>query len=133
MYRRENYLFAFYSCQAWKEDTMFMPLDNSRIGLFSLKTMKTEVDLNPSCLPDLKSLGQVMAIKPFMDETNYVLVAYDGGQISLWDMRSKKILSSLEVEPCPMSFDFNTVANLGVIGNPSSNLDVSSCETNLFI
>lgn len=119
-----------HRCQVSTDGGLFIPLNDSRIGLFSLKTLRTEIELNPThCLPDLKSLGQVMAIKPCLDESKYVLVAYDGGQMSLWDIRSKKILSSLEVEQCPMSVDFNATLMHGIVGSPCDNLEVSKAHT----
>ncbi|OXU22322.1 hypothetical protein TSAR_012067 [Trichomalopsis sarcophagae] len=118
---------GFCRCQVSTESELLIPLNESRIGLFSLKTLKTEIELNPDhCLPDMKSLGQVMAIKPFVNESQYVLVAYDGGQMSLWDLRSKKILSSLEVEQCPMSIDYNSTLVHGIVGSPCDNLEVFS-------
>jgi WD40 repeat protein len=117
---------GYCRCQVSTDDAIFIPLNNSRIGLFSLKTLRTEIELDPVSLPEVNSIGQVMAMKTHENEPNHVFVAYDGGQMSLWDIRSKKILSSLEVEQCPMSFDFNATLMRGIIGSPCDNLQVFS-------
>lgn len=114
-----------FSAQISSEDELFIPLNDSKIGLFSLKTLKTEIELNPLSLPDEKSLGMVMAIKPYVDESKYVLVAYDGGLVYMWDMRTKKMLSSLDVEQCPMALDFSATLMTGIVGSPCNNLQVS--------
>ena len=95
--------------------------------------MSTEIKLDPASHPDYKSLGQVMSIKPLLDDSKYVLVTYDGGQMYLWDIRSKQILSSLEFEECPMCIDFNTTLMQGIIGSPSDNLEVLSLHKTFVI
>jgi hypothetical protein len=65
-----------------------------------------------------------MAIKPCIDKSKYALVTYDGGQMLLWDVRSRKILSSIKVEQCPMTIDFNATLMHGIIGSPSDYLQV---------
>ncbi|CAB0028558.1 unnamed protein product [Trichogramma brassicae] len=114
---------GFCRCQVSADDSIYIPLNDSKIGLFSLKTLQTEVELNP-LISKMDSLGHVMAIKPCMDESKNVLVAYDGGVMALWDIRSKKMLSFKEVEQCPMCFDFNSTLNLGFIGSPCDNIEV---------
>ncbi|XP_014210906.1 guanine nucleotide-binding protein subunit beta-like protein 1 [Copidosoma floridanum] len=122
---KTNY-YAFCRCQKSTENTMFIPLNNSKIGLFSLKTYETEIELDPLSFPDIDKLGDVMAMKPCLDGFNYVLVAYDIGKLLLWDIRSKKILSSLTLDACPMTIDFNTSVMSGVVGTPEDNLNVFS-------
>ncbi|XP_058798115.1 guanine nucleotide-binding protein subunit beta-like protein 1 [Phymastichus coffea] len=115
---------GFCRAQVSSEDELIIPLNDSKTGLFSLKTLKTEIELNPLSLPNAKSLGMVMAIKPYIDESKYVFIAYDGGLIYMWDLRTKKMLSSLEVEQCPMAIDFNATLMHGIVGSPCDNLQI---------
>ncbi|KAJ8682300.1 hypothetical protein QAD02_018092 [Eretmocerus hayati] len=122
--------YGFCRCRQSVDHAIFIPLSNSRVGIFSLKTMKTELELDPSSIPNEKSLGEVMAIKPCMDEMKYILVTYDGGSVYLWDVRSKKMLSTLESEQCPMCIDFHESLRLGIVGSPCDNLQVFSLSSN---
>lgn len=64
-----------------------------------------------------------MVIKPLRNE-KLVLVGYEGGKLILWDIRNKSSLSSLAIESCPMSLDFDTVLMKGIIGGPSDQIQV---------
>ena len=115
----------FFRCQVSSNESIFVPLNDSQIGLFSLKSLKTEIILKPYDTFETKSLGMVMAMKPCLDKSKYLLAAYDGGLLVLWDIRTKKILSSLEVEQSPMCMDFNSTIMYGIVGSPCDNLQVS--------
>lgn len=104
---------------------MYIPLKDSRVGLFSMKTLKTESELNPRNIKDSKPLGEVMVIKPLADP-RYVLVAYEGGQLALWDIKVKDILSWLPTELCPMTVDFDDFLKKGIIGSPSNIIQVTN-------
>lgn len=112
-----------FRIQKSSENDLFIPLSDSKIGLFSTKTFKIETELNPKSIQDSACLGLVMGIKPCIDEYKYVLVMYDGGLLYLWDVRAKNIVSSLEVEKSPMSIDFSSTLKHGIIGSPSNHLE----------
>ncbi|XP_011497853.1 PREDICTED: guanine nucleotide-binding protein subunit beta-like protein 1 [Ceratosolen solmsi marchali] len=120
---------GFCRFQVSTEDAIYIPLNESRVGLFSLKTLKTEIELSPISHSEANLFGHVMAIKPCMDESKYALITYDGGQILLWDIRSKKILSSIKIEQCPMNIDFNTSLMHGIIGSPADYLQIFSLSS----
>lgn len=73
----------------------------------------------------MKNLGEVMAIKPLKNE-KLVLVAYEAGELILWDVRQSKVLNSLTVETCPMALDFDTTLSKGAIAGPTNDIQVQS-------
>lgn len=105
-----------------EKDAILIPLDCSAVGILSLKTFKVESTLDPSKLSKYNNLGTVMTMKPLMD--GLVLVAYESGQLLLWDMRKNDVLNSLTVEQYPMTFDFDTSLLQGILGSASEKLEV---------
>lgn len=106
-----------------EKDAMLIPLDCSVVGTLSLKTFKVESTLDPSKLSYNNKLGTIMAMKP-LDMNSLILVAYEGGQLLLWDMRKNDVLSSLTVEQYPMTFDFDASLMQGILGSASEKLEV---------
>lgn len=107
-----------------ENDAVLIPLDCSVVGTLSLKTFKVESTLDPSKLSYGNKLGTVMAMKSLVDVNSFVLVAYEGGQLLLWDMRKNDVLSSLAVEQYPMTFDFDASLMQGILGSASEKLEV---------
>lgn len=107
-----------------EKDAILIPLDHSAVGMLSLKTFQMESTLDPSKLSHNNKLGTVMAMKPLMDINGLVLVAYESGQILLWDIRKNDVLSSLSVEQYPMTFDFDISLMQGILGSASEKLEV---------
>lgn len=101
-----------------------VPLESSMVGMLSLKTLNIESTLNPRKLPYSDKLGEVMAMKPLINNSDLVLVAYESGKLLLWDMRMNNVLSSLSVEPYPMTFDFDISLMRGILGSASDKLEV---------
>lgn len=106
-----------------EKDAMLIPLDNSVVGILSLKTFEVESTLNPSKLSYSNKLGTIMAMKP-LDMNGLVLVAYEGGQLLLWDMKKNDVLNSLTVEHYPMTFDFDSSLMQGILGSASEKLEI---------
>ncbi|XP_076390491.1 guanine nucleotide-binding protein subunit beta-like protein 1 isoform X2 [Megachile rotundata] len=106
--------------QTFSENEILVPLKESSFGILSLDTFNVELKFSSS---NFEKLGDVMAIK-FLKNKQLVLVGYEGGKLILWDVRNKNILSSLTVETCPMSLDFDTVLMKGVIGGPSDQIQI---------
>jgi len=102
---------------------MLVPLDSSVVGILSLKTYNIESMLDPSKFSYNDKLGTIMAMKP-LDINDLVLVAYEGGQLLLWDMKKNDVLSSLTVEQYPMTFDFDISLMQGILGSASDKLEV---------
>lgn len=102
---------------------MLIPLDSSAVGILSLKTYNIESTLDPSKLSYNDKLGTIMAMKP-LNINDLVLVAYEGGQLLLWDMKKNDVLSSLTVEQYPMTFDFDISMMQGILGSASDKLEV---------
>jgi len=120
-----NINFLFHRSQLLPErDTMLIPLDCSTVGILSLKTFKVESTLDPSKLPYNNKLGTIMAMKPLVDANGLILVAYESGQLLLWDMKKNDVLSSLTVEQYPMTFDFDASLMQGILGSASEKLEV---------
>lgn len=107
-----------------EENAILVPLDSSVVGMLSLKTLKMELTLDPLKQPYGKKLGAVMAMKPLMNASDLVLVAYEGGKLLLWDMRKNDVLSSLTVEQYPMTFDFDASLMRGILGSASDKLEI---------
>lgn len=102
---------------------MLVPLDSSVVGILSLKTYNIESTLDPSKFSYNDKLGTIMAMKP-LDINDLVLVAYEGGQLLLWDTKKNDVLSSLTVEQYPMTFDFDISLMQGILGSASDKLEV---------
>ncbi|XP_011637872.1 guanine nucleotide-binding protein subunit beta-like protein 1 [Pogonomyrmex barbatus] len=113
-----------------KKDAVLIPLDNSAVGILSLKTFKVESTLDPSKLPYSSKLGTVMAIKSLEDMIDLVLVVYEGGQLLLWDTRENQVLSSLTVEQYPMTLDFDASLMQGILGSASEKLEIFQMSSN---
>lgn len=109
-----------------ENDAVLIPFDCSVVRTLSLKTFKLESTLDPSKLSYSNKLGTVMAMKSLMND--FVLVAYEGGQLLLWDMRKNDVLSSLTVEQYPMTFDFDASLMQGILGSASEKLEVQKID-----
>lgn len=114
------------------EDSIFVPLRNSVIGLFSLKSSEIEVELDSQKLAEseIKQLGELMSIKPCVQDQKLVLAAYESGDIALWDLRMKSILSWLKIEQCPFSIDLDETLKLGIVGSSTNKLEVFDIKKN---
>lgn len=106
-----------------EKNAMLVPLDSSAVGILSLKTFNIESILDPSKLSYNDKLGTIMAMKP-LDINDLILVAYEGGQLLLWDMKKNDVLNSLTVEQYPMTFDFDASLMQGILGSASEKLEV---------
>ncbi|KAM0734454.1 Guanine nucleotide-binding protein subunit beta-like protein 1 [Formica fusca] len=106
-----------------EKNAILVPLDSSVVGVLSLKTFNIESTLDPSKLSYNDKLGTIMAMKP-LDINDLVLVAYEGGQLLLWDMKKNDVLSSLTVEQYPMTFDFDISLMQGILGSASDKLEI---------
>ncbi|XP_050458978.1 guanine nucleotide-binding protein subunit beta-like protein 1 [Cataglyphis hispanica] len=106
-----------------EKNAILVPLDSSVVGILSLKTFNIESTLDPSKLSYNDKLGTIMAMKP-LDISDLILVAYEGGQLLLWDMKKNDVLSSLTVEQYPMTFDFDVSLMQGILGSASEKLEI---------
>lgn len=109
-----------------EKNGILIPLDSSAVGILSLETFDIESTLDPSKLSYHSNLGTVMAMRPLVDTNGLILVAYEGGQLLLWDIRINNVLSSLNIEQYPMTFDFDTSLMQGILGSASDKLEVLS-------
>ncbi|KAK2582955.1 hypothetical protein KPH14_009013 [Odynerus spinipes] len=115
---------SFCRCQVLAEDTIITALRDSNVGLYSLRSSNLELTLDSSLIPVSKKLGEVMAIKPLPGMDQKVLVAYEVGLLVLWDIKAKKVLHYMDIEPYPMALDFETLHMQLIIGSPSEKLQV---------
>ena len=117
---------SLFRSKVLSEDILVVPLKNSSIGLFSQTTTEVEQELDPKKLPECetKQLGSLMALKPLTQDQKLILAAYENGDIALWDLKMKSILSWLKIESCPFTIDYDETLKLGVIGNPTDKLEV---------
>ncbi|KAL0109396.1 hypothetical protein PUN28_014458 [Cardiocondyla obscurior] len=113
-----------------EKNAILVPLDCSAIGVLSLKTFEMEMKLDPSKLSYNNKLGTVMALKPLVNTPSLVLVAYEGGQLLLWDMRKNAVLNSLTVEQYPMTFDFDASLMQGILGSASEKIEIFEMSAN---
>ncbi|XP_032675135.1 guanine nucleotide-binding protein subunit beta-like protein 1 [Odontomachus brunneus] len=111
-----------------EKDAILVPLDSSGVGILSLKTFNIESTLDPSKLSCYDKLGTVMAIKPLI--SGLILVAYEGGQLLLWDMKKNDVLSSLNIQSYPMTFDFDASLMQGIVGSASAVLEIFKMSPN---
>ncbi|XP_012261678.2 guanine nucleotide-binding protein subunit beta-like protein 1 [Athalia rosae] len=119
---------SFCRCELLSPDeqTLLIPLPNSVIGALSLKTLDIVYKLDPSNLPSGKPpapLGEVMSIKPVGLQGNIlVLAAYEGGQVALWDIKEKSIISWLDIQECALTLDFDVNLMRGIVGSVADKL-----------
>lgn len=106
------------------KDSVLVPLDSSIVGVLSLKTFNIESTLDPSKLSCYNQLGIVTAVKPLTHINGLILIAYEGGQLLLWDMKKNDVLSSLNIEHYPMTLDFDASLMQGILGSASDKLEV---------
>lgn len=106
--------------QSLSEHEVLVPLQESTVGILSTNTF--DVGLRLRC-SDNEDLGEAMVIKPLRNE-RLVLVGYERGTLILWDIRQRKVLSSIRLESCPMALDFDDNSMRGIIGSPSKNLQM---------
>jgi len=91
--------------------------------MLSLSTFNIDLIFDPSKSSYNDKLGTVMAIKPVTEEL--ILIAYESGQLLLWDMKKNNVLSSLVIEEYPMTFDFDVSLMQGIVGSASNKLEVN--------
>jgi len=91
--------------------------------MLSLSTFNIDLIFDPSKSSYNNKLGTVMAIKPVTEEL--ILIAYESGQLLLWDMKKNNVLSSLVIEEYPMTFDFDVSLMQGIVGSASNKLEVN--------
>lgn len=106
------------------EDEILVPLTNSKVGSFSLKSSKLELMLDPSRFKNFKKLGEVMVIEVINDGKQWVLVAYEAGILILWDIYKVEPVSEITIGSFPTALDFDTSLMRGVVGNTSKNLEI---------
>jgi hypothetical protein len=120
-----NIKILFYRSQLLpKKKALLIPLDSSTIGMLSLNTFNIDLIFDPSKSSYNDKLGTVMAIKPVTEEL--ILIAYESGQLLLWDMKKNNVLSSLVIEEYPMTLDFDVSLMQGIIGSASNKLEVKN-------
>ncbi|EFN88761.1 guanine nucleotide-binding protein subunit beta-like protein 1 [Harpegnathos saltator] len=107
-----------------EKDAIVVPLDSAAVGILSLKTFNIESTLDPVKLSYYNQLGTVMSVKPLIHINGLILIAYEGGQLLLWDMKKNDVLSSLNIEQYPMTFDFDASLMQGIVGSASDKLEV---------
>lgn len=121
------FYYILFRSKVLLEDSILVPLKNSVIGLFSLKSSEIEEELDPLKVAECetKQLGELMSIKPCIQDQKLVLAAYESGDIALWDLRMKSILSWLKIEQCPFSIDLDETLKLGIVGSSTNKLEVN--------
>ena len=79
---------------------------------------------------DGKNLGEIMALKVFSNNDNklFMLVAYEGNQLSLWSLDDLNEMSNLYLSACPMAIDFDVKTNKGICGNPTNEFIIFSID-----
>lgn len=115
-----------YRCQVPSTpDQVLIPLPNSTVGALSLKTLDVAYKLDPSQISCSKALGEVMSFKPVtIDGLDFVFVAYESGEVALWDIKAKNVIGWLTVEECPLTVDFDVNIMRGIVGGVTDKLQV---------
>ncbi|XP_015520249.1 guanine nucleotide-binding protein subunit beta-like protein 1 [Neodiprion pinetum] len=114
---------SFCRCQTLSSDQILIPLENSVIGALSLKTLDVAYKLDPHQVSSPKALGEVMSFKPLdVQGKKLVIVAYESGQIAVWDLNARNILSWFSIEECPLTVDFDVNLMRGIVGSVTDKL-----------
>ncbi|KZC14205.1 PREDICTED: guanine nucleotide-binding protein subunit beta-like protein 1 [Dufourea novaeangliae] len=106
--------------QTLSQKELLVPLKESKVGILSTDTFNVELQLSPI---NFENLGEVMVMKSLTNK-NLVLVGYECGKLILWDVRQRKTLNYLTIEPYPMALDFDSTLMKGIIAGPSDQLQV---------
>lgn len=106
-------------------DEILIPLKNSVIGALSLKTFEVVYKLDPSQISVQKSLGEVMSFKRIsLQGTELIIAAYESGQIAVWDVNARNVISWFSIEECPLTVDFDVNLMRGIVGSVTDKLQV---------
>ena len=77
--------------------------------------------LLPEC--DSKNYGCVMQVKwIFLGASLLLLVAYENGELVLWDWPNRTLFSSLKLSDSPLSIAYNADSNMGLCGTSSEKI-----------
>uniref|UniRef100_A0A6M2DL34 Putative receptor for activated c kinase operophtera brumata n=1 Tax=Xenopsylla cheopis TaxID=163159 RepID=A0A6M2DL34_XENCH len=95
-----------------------------------IKAYDMQAKLTTKLVPDeAKSFGIVMCTKIIKLQNEIcVLVAYESGDLLLWNLNKCKVLSSLKLSEFPITLDYDETANRGVYGSSSNIIHVFSIK-----
>lgn len=82
-----------------------------------------EIKLDPLALID-KQVGEVMCMSKVQGCEQLLIVAYESGNIALWDTKARDVLSWLKIDDCPMAIAFDNFWKHGIVGSPNDKLEV---------
>lgn len=119
---------GFCRCEVNESSNVLIrPQRDSKIEIFTL-TSEEVMTLTPDT--DIK-LGEVMCFK-FLElpHNQYVLAAYESGDMFLWDLKTRKPVSKIKLRDCPITLDYDLSTGRGIYGNASENIQVFSMSRN---
>jgi WD40 repeat protein len=127
IYHNDSYTFCQFELNQDKT-ILYVPSNQpSVIDCIDMTSNKKINSLMPSNLDDNKK-GMLMNMKSF--ESNLLLAGYESGELSLFDLRNLKEISSINLfngQPL-MCFDFSKKANFGFSGSTDLNIKQFSIE-----
>lgn len=113
------------------QDILYTPLRGCKCLLISIDSKEK---LKIIELTDKNTVGEVMTIKVVkMVDKTYIFVTYECQKLILWLADTVEKVSSLQLEECPMAFDFDLKTKKGLCGYPSNKIQVFYLSSNLEI
>lgn len=102
---------------------LFVPKKDSQIDVYTLDGKEI---MTLSVSKD-SSVGEVMCFKHLEISNNqYLLAAYESGDMLMWDLKTQKSISSLKLREFPMTLDYDLILGRGIYGNSSESIQVFS-------
>lgn len=115
---------GFCRCQIIEsENLLFLPQKDAQIDVHTLDGKKV---MNLSLPQDIKP-GEVMCFKHLdISNNQYLLAAYESGDVFIWDLKTQKSISSLKLREFPLALDYDLTLGRGIYGNSSESIQVFS-------
>ncbi|XP_077294479.1 guanine nucleotide-binding protein subunit beta-like protein 1 [Arctopsyche grandis] len=102
---------------------LFVPKKDSQIDVYTLDGEEIMT------LPVSKDsrVGEVMCFKHLeISNSQYLLAAYESGDVLMWDLKTQKSISSLKLREFPLTLDYDLILGRGIYGNSSESIQVFS-------
>lgn len=115
---------GFCRCKVIESDNLlFLPQRDSQIDVHTLEGKQV---MNLSLSKDTK-VGEVMCFKHLEISGNqFLLAAYESGDVFIWDLKTQKSISNLKLREFPLALDYDLTLGRGIYGNSSESIQVFS-------
>ncbi|XP_068146440.1 guanine nucleotide-binding protein subunit beta-like protein 1 [Drosophila tropicalis] len=111
------------------EQLLFYPCEESTIGVLHVTDPAAPTQMLVPDDPQLPKLGSVTCFKPFECASQlFLLAGYESGHFLTWDLSSGVMVDVVELAPDPMTVDYDSLTNRGIVGGASDKLTTFSYQ-----